>query len=229
MYCIKCGVELGDGEKRCPLCRTQVCHPDFVTDAPPLYPPHDPVVKRMNRHTILFLLAIIAFLTAVQLLVFDLRFTGRVSWSYYPAAGTVMVYLIAVLPLWFKRPNPVIFVPVSFVTALVYLFGVCVMSQGSWYFSFALPTVLCAACVTTAVVVLVRYVKKGYFYISGGAALATAAYSFLVEWLICDTFGVTFFFWSIYPVISFTVIGIALIVVGIVKPFQRYLAKKFFL
>ena len=229
MYCIKCGVELGDGEKRCPLCQTKVYHPDFATDAPPLYPPHDPVVKRMNRHTILFLLAIIAFLTAVQLLVFDLRFTGRVSWSYYPAAGTVMVYLIAVLPLWFRRPNPVIFVPVSFATALVYLFGVCVMAAGDWYFSFALPVALGAALITTTVIVLVRYVKRGYFYVCGGASLAIAAYSFLIERLVCYAFGARFYFWSIYPVISFTVIGIALIVVGIVKPFQRYLAKKFFL
>ena len=227
MYCIKCGVELGDGEKRCPLCQTQVYHPEVVTDAPPLYPPHDPTFKRMNPRTVLLLLAIIVFLTAVQLLVFDLRFTGRISWSYYAAGGAVMGYLIAVLPLWFRRPNPVIFVPVSFATALAYLFGVCVMSGGAWFFPFALPAVLGAAIITTTILVLVRYVKRGYFYISGGAALASAAYSFLLEELICVTFGTKFYFWSLYPIIGFAFIGIALIVVGIVKPFQRYLAKKF--
>ena len=29
MYCIKCGVELKDSEKRCPLCGTPVFHPDI--------------------------------------------------------------------------------------------------------------------------------------------------------------------------------------------------------
>ena len=29
MYCIKCGVELADSEKRCPLCGTPVFHPDL--------------------------------------------------------------------------------------------------------------------------------------------------------------------------------------------------------
>ena len=85
------------------------------------------------------------------------------------------------------------------------------------------------ALITTGVIVLVRYVKRGYFYISGGAALTTGAYCFLLECLICQTFSVRFYFWSLYPVIGFAVIGLALIVVGIVKPFQRYLAKKFFL
>lgn len=29
MYCIKCGVELADSEKVCPLCGTRVFHPDL--------------------------------------------------------------------------------------------------------------------------------------------------------------------------------------------------------
>ena len=29
MYCIKCGVELADSEKVCPLCATRVFHPEM--------------------------------------------------------------------------------------------------------------------------------------------------------------------------------------------------------
>ena len=29
MYCIKCGVELADTEKQCPLCGTLVYHPEL--------------------------------------------------------------------------------------------------------------------------------------------------------------------------------------------------------
>ena len=39
MYCIKCGVQLADTEKKCPLCDTVVCHPDFENTAErTLYP-----------------------------------------------------------------------------------------------------------------------------------------------------------------------------------------------
>ena len=40
MYCIKCGVELADSEKVCPLCGTRVFHPDLPrAQGEPPYPP----------------------------------------------------------------------------------------------------------------------------------------------------------------------------------------------
>ena len=42
MYCVKCGVELGESEKKCPLCGTTVFHPEME---PPTgkgpYPPEE--------------------------------------------------------------------------------------------------------------------------------------------------------------------------------------------
>ena len=39
MYCIKCGVELADSEKVCPLCGTRVFHPDLpLPDGEAPYP-----------------------------------------------------------------------------------------------------------------------------------------------------------------------------------------------
>ena len=230
MYCIKCGVELADSEKRCPLCDTRVYHPDLETGtAPPFYPPNDPTVKRMNRRAILFLIALFSLILVVQLFVFDLRFTGGVGWSYYASGAVILVYVCAVLPIWFRRPNPVVFVPVSFGTVMVYLIGICHMTGGNWFYTFALPVLLGAAIITTAVLVLVRYVRGGYFYISGGAVLATGAYTFLLEKMICYTFSTHFYFWSLYTMIGLGLLGVALLVCGIVAPFRSYLAKKFFL
>ena len=39
MYCIKCGVELADSEKKCPLCGTVVFNPEVARpDGAPPYP-----------------------------------------------------------------------------------------------------------------------------------------------------------------------------------------------
>lgn len=39
MYCVKCGVELADSQRVCPLCGTRVFHPDIPrTPADPPYP-----------------------------------------------------------------------------------------------------------------------------------------------------------------------------------------------
>ena len=40
MYCVNCGVELADSEKKCPLCGMPVFHPDIPrTPAEPPFPP----------------------------------------------------------------------------------------------------------------------------------------------------------------------------------------------
>jgi hypothetical protein len=38
-----------------------------------------------------------------------------------------------------------------------------------------------------------------------------------------------FYFWSVYPLIAFTLLGIALIIVGICRPLRDSLAKKIFI
>ena len=49
MYCIKCGVELADSEKKCPLCGTVVYHPDIKQgEAKTPYPPYEYTGNRVN-------------------------------------------------------------------------------------------------------------------------------------------------------------------------------------
>ena len=53
MYCVKCGVELADSQRVCPLCGTRVFHPDIPrTPADPPYPPDErdqPVCKILEQ------------------------------------------------------------------------------------------------------------------------------------------------------------------------------------
>ena len=60
MFCVKCGVELTEGTKICPVCATRVYHPDLpVTDASPTYPRKDFESEEFNRRGILFVLTIL--------------------------------------------------------------------------------------------------------------------------------------------------------------------------
>ena len=61
MYCIKCGVELADSEKVCPLCGTRVFHPDLPCgQAESPYPPDvSPRVEDVSRAGVLFVLTVL--------------------------------------------------------------------------------------------------------------------------------------------------------------------------
>ena len=117
MYCIKCGVELADSEKVCPLCGTRVFHPDLPCGQgeTPYPPDHRPRAEEVSRVGVLFVLTVLFLLPAVVSVLCDWRLSGGIVWSGYVVGGLLLLYVTVVLPLWFKRPNPVIFVPVDFI------------------------------------------------------------------------------------------------------------------
>ena len=170
MYCVKCGVELGDSEKKCPLCGTTVFHPEMEPpkgDGP--YPPEEHIHKEVSRSGALFVVTVLTVLPIVICLLCDWRINGGIVWSGYVTGALLMCYIVIVLPLWFRRGNPVIFVPVDFVALGVYLLYIDLATGGRWFLSFAFPVVGAAGIIVTAMVILLRYLHGGHLFVFGGA------------------------------------------------------------
>ena len=231
MFCIKCGVELADTEKSCPLCGTTVYHPDLVQkEVAPNYPPYRRPHSRINRRGVLFLITVCCVMLAIQLLVLEISVFDQLSWSLYAVGGLILAYIIMLLPMWFSRPNPVIFVPCDFAAAILYLLFINEFTGGNWFLTFALPIAFWAAVIVTAIITLSRYIGRGYFFIFGGASVLTGAFVVMIEILLHLTFAPPkFYFWSVYPLIGFTLLGIALIIIGICRPLRESIAKKIFI
>ena len=159
MYCIKCGVELADSERVCPLCGTRVFHPDLPCgQGEPPYPPADhPRHEEVSRIGVLFVISVCMLLPAVITVLCDWRINGTIVWSGFAVGGLLLLYILAVLPLWFKRPNPVIFVPIDFAAIGVFLLYVNYATGGHWFLTFALPVTGAAGLLVCAMVTLLRY------------------------------------------------------------------------
>lgn len=231
MYCVKCGVELADSEKKCPLCETVVYHPDMKqAEAVKPYPSVEEVVEKVNPRGVMFVLTILFALPMLLTLLCDWQQGGGITWSGYAAGGILLAYIIAVLPFWFENPNPVIFVPSDFAAVGVYLLYIDLITGGNWFLRFALPVVGCAMLLVSTVVTLMRYVRGGYLYIFGGALILNGGLMILTEFLINHTFGVGgTFMWSLYPFTVCFLLGMMLIVVAICKPLRESLYKKLFI
>lgn len=232
MYCVKCGVELSDSETRCPLCGTAVFHPEISRPAAEPPYPRDacPRPEEVNRTGLLFILTVLFLLAAIITLLCDWRMNGSVVWSGYAAGGLLLGYIIFILPFWFHSPSPVVFVPVDFAAAALYLLYINYASGGRWFLTFALPVTGGAALIVTAVITLVHYLHAGYLFIYGGAFLLTGGYVVMLEFLLNLTFHIhEVFFWSFYPLSVCTILGLALILIGTCRPLRESLHKKFFL
>lgn len=232
MYCAKCGVELAKGEEKCPLCGLKAYHPELgENEGKKSYPTSRvPSLETLNKKGILLLFTFIFAVPIIVSLICDLEITGSVSWSGYVVGGIVLMYLVVVLPSWFNKPNPVIFLPVFFAGVTLYLHYINFATSSSWFISFAFPTVGVLAIIVTTFAALLKYVKKGYWFIAASGVFAVGCYAVLIEFFLYITFNIsTHIPWSLYPFGSCFLIGSALMVIAMSKPLRRRVQKKFFI
>ncbi len=230
MYCINCGVKLSDTEKICPLCHTRVFHPDMQqSPEKPLYPDRTPK-ERKDTKAIQILLTIFWLLPAILVFIVDWQIHEAVIWSGYVIGALGLSYVSLILPLWFRKPNPVIFIPCAFGALALYLLYINLKLEGSWFLSFAFPVTGGICLIVTAVVTLMRYVPKGSFFIFGGASIALGSFMVLVEFLLDITFQIPKFLgWSLYPLVVLVLLGGILIYLGISPQARETLERKFFI
>ena len=229
MYCVKCGVRLQDSMKTCPLCGTPLWHPEETADDRGTY--SDRLPGRRPSSTIPAAVFLTFLFVSVSLVCFIFcRHTyGEVRWSGFVMLGLAAAYMCFVFPLWFRRPNPVIFVPVGFAAVEGLLLYVCGATGGHWFLSFAFPVVTLAALVSTAAVVFFRYMGRRKLFIIGSLLIAIGSCTMLVEFFQHITFGTRMFAWSLYSVSVFSAGGLFLILCGTVRPLRDWLIRRAFL
>ena len=231
MFCVKCGVELSAGQEICPVCQTRVYHPDVaVENAPPTYPKKDFQSEEFNRTGVMLVITILFGLAFLLPVIFEMSWHMMVTWSGYVSGGVLLGYIAFVLPSWFKRPSPAIFLPSVFAAACGYLLYINFCTEGDWFLTFAFPITGALGIIVSVTATLVYYIGRGRLYIIGGSLIALGAWTVLIELLIWVTFGVVSpVTWSMCSFATFFILGMSLIVIGIVKPVKESLRRIFFI
>ncbi len=230
MYCIKCGARLSDGQTVCPICETRVYHPDFDIAEKHTYPKIPFESEEFNRTGLMFVITMLFLIPLFLPIILELSWHGDISWSGYASGGTLLFYAAFVMPYWFKKPNPVIFVPIFFALSIAFLLFICYETKGNWFMSFAFPVTGALGIIITAATAVLYYVKKGCLYTIGGMLIALGLWTVYLEFDIRVTFGVsTPFSWSSAPLTVLSLIGIMLIVIAIIRPLKESLRRIFFI
>ncbi len=232
MYCVKCGVKLAEGERVCPLCQTEVYHPTLGDNrGERSYPTERIPTSRVSSWGSLFIITLLFVLPLIIAPLSNIHVSDKMTWAWYVVFGTILGYVIFVLPMWFSHPNPVIFIPVDFACIALYLLFIDLYTgEPHWFLPFAMPLTLGLALIICTAVTLLRYVKRGKLYIFGGSIIALALLIAVTEWLLVRLFeSVSYVGWSLYPALVLALLGLALILVAIIRPLRESLEKKFFL
>lgn len=230
MYCINCGVKLADSEEKCPLCETVVYHPQLSRkEGEPLYPKNQyPAAAKRSKILPVFLTVLLSIPLVIVLLC-DWQMNQSVTWSGFVVGALLMSYEMLILPLWFTKPNPVVFVPCAFATIGLYVLYIDLAIAGGWFLSFAFPVIGAVGLIVTAVVTLLRYVPKGSYFILGGAMIALGVFAPVMELLLNQTFHIPHTVqWAFYPLTILSLLGGLLLFIGCSPSARETLRRKFF-
>ena len=227
MYCANCGVKLADTEQRCPLCGTVAYHPDIERpEVHPLYP-QDFIPKRELTRTTTHIIILTLFLIPIFVTLYcDFYINSTITWSAYVAMSIITLYIMTILPFWFKRPTPAVFVPVDFVCIALLLAFINYSTGGNWFWTLAFPLVACLGLIITATTVLLYYLKKGHLYVVGSFFIALGLFMDAIELCIMLTFKLNFDGWSLYPMIPLVIMGLGMISISISRRAREVLARK---
>ncbi len=229
MYCMNCGVKLGQGEEKCPLCGLRAYHPDLKrTPGTSLYP-RQWIAPEAERSGLRYLLTVFFLVAVGACLLVDFLLAEHVTWSGFVLAGLLTGYVLLVLPLWFAKPNAVIFLAIDFVAVNLMLLYIDLAVGGHWYLSLAFPVTGIYGALVTGSAAIIKYVRRGRFFQMGGICIAFGCSAMLLEFFICITCGTRMFVWSLYPVALLSAIGLFWILAGIIRPLGNAIRKRAFL
>lgn len=228
MYCVKCGVELADSQRSCPLCKTPVYYPGIETKEEKNYPEFVSYNEKISPRGIYFVTSFLFSIAIIITALCDYRLNAALTFGGYAVGGLAFFYIAVFLPLWFRRKSPAVFLPIDTLALLIYLFYINYATGGSWFLNFAMPVTLFGSVIILSSVIVRYYVRRGILYIAGGALILSGVYALFIEWLINLNFGVSDkILWAYYPMVALVLFGIMLIIIAIVKPFRESLRKIF--
>lgn len=229
MYCIKCGAKLEKSEGVCPLCGTKVYHPEIqIETEKQLFPAGKMPETKHRSGAFNGAVIVMFFIPIVVSFLADFHFDRVIEWFGYVFGALILGYIAFALPMWFEKPNPVIFTPCVFAAAIGYLLYINCITGGDWFLTFAFPVAGGFGAIVTTLVTLLYYLKKGKLYILGGAFTVSGAFLLLIEYLMTITFPISFIGWSLYPLSVLVLVGGLLFFLAINKSAREMMERKLF-
>jgi predicted outer membrane lipoprotein len=231
-YCVNCGVELADSEKRCPLCDLEVQNPRAPWTEPDErpYPRHvDKVLKRIDRRYFATLSGLLLTIPCLITMLLDLISGGRLSWSAYVIGAVALVYVSVLLPLYFKKYHTVIFLAANCCALLLYLLFIERANGGSWFLRLGLPLTVAFSVCLIALALLFTETRFSLLVKAGSVLITTGLFIVCIELVtrryIYEDLRIV---WSFYALIPCLVLGVAAMVLEHRKNLKERIRRRLF-
>lgn len=232
-FCVNCGVELADSEPRCPLCGTEVVNPadKSAKNSTPPFPRVNTIpAPHVSRGSLLKLFSLIFLLPVIICVVCDLSVNNVFDWSGFVIGGSVLVYIMTIIPMIPRRPHAFACISLDFISLLAFLIYIEQKTSGVWFVPFALPLTAILTALIIAIVALGIYSSISPLVLSAISIFAGGFFCLATELLIDFAFiGEFRMVWSLYPLVVSALLALILLFIDSNKPLRERLARRFFI
>ena len=158
-YCVNCGVKLDNFTPKCPLCMTDVLHPQKTEEkAESPFPIKTDIPEQKKRKYWAIVISVLLFLPSVVSLVVNLLLSPDTPWSAYVVSTSVLLWILFAVPFIFKKTKPYLIIALDATAIAGYasVFFILVHS-GEWFLQIFIPLDILSLGIGLA---LAKYFKK---------------------------------------------------------------------
>jgi len=202
--CKTCGVDLGEGNERCPLCEPEEDRPWRVASAADLFR-----MSRIENTRHLYEITMLLLVSgAIITLAIDAVFVRGMSWSLFTT--TSIGYLIVFISsIYLLRHRPFIVISAATVSTLVFLWLVDRLTgNNGWFRTIAFPLTVTTGLLTAGVLFLNSLSRYRGLNLLATILIALAIFTLITEYLtdrvIRDAYHPQ---WSVVTAASLTIIA----------------------
>lgn len=162
-YCSRCGVEVDDDVRECPLCATEIQILDPEKDNLKNYPdkaaPHSLSPKRNKKEMRRMAAILVTFgllIPASIAFAADIVINGTITWGTYTLSSLIYIWVLILLPLLYYK-KPVLTLLAYYLSTLFFLYALDAFSGGVfWFEGLAFPII----SITALLIVIIIFIGR---------------------------------------------------------------------
>ena len=233
-YCVNCGVELEKSEKFCPLCKTEVINPREPWREPrnrPYPKQIETIAHQIDRRFFGVLATLVLMIPVLVTVICNLLLTGSVTWSGYVIGAIGLLFVVFVLPYFFKNPHPFWYALVDCLCVLGFLWLVETVSQTRWFWSLGMPISLTVSAMVVGITALFTCKKRVPMLTRVAAVFfGLGLLCVLIELFINNAAGESLVpVWSLFCVIPCVILGLIALVLQAKKDLLEQIRRRLFI
>ena len=208
--CENCGVDLGEGNEKCPLCKPTDHRTVRIVSPADLFS-FSKIVKTRTLYEITMLLLVSGVIVTTAI---DFVFVKGISWSLLTT--TSIGYLISIVTcIYFLRRKPYLIIVATMAATLLFLWLTDLLTGNhGWFRTLAAPLVISGALLTMAVIFLNSLSKYSGLNLLSTILIAMAVHAVIIEYLtdklVTSSFNPQ---WSVVTAASLTIIAMVFLFV----------------